>query len=235
MITPYLYKNLGSADHGWLQARHHFSFASYHDPARMQFGTLRVINDDIVAPQTGFATHPHRDMEIITYVRQGAITHRDSEGNEGVTGAGDVQVMSAGRGVYHSEYNLSDVPTNLYQIWITPHTIGVQPRWEARTFPKSPVANMLQPLASGRDADIARGALMIYQDATIAGGRMLPGQKIIHALKHQGYLLVSSGSLHVDGVILHKGDGAAVTDVAHVEITAAESDTELLVIDIPAL
>src|ERR1700742_2117012 len=135
-VTVIPYEKLGHADHGWLDARHHFSFAHYWNPDRVHFGALRVINDDKVAPGRGFGTHPHDNMEIITYVRQGAITHKDSMGNTGRTGAGDVQVMSAGTGVFHSEHNLESEDTKLYQIWITPNKRGVKPRWEAREFPK---------------------------------------------------------------------------------------------------
>ena len=134
MITIYPYEELGHADHGWLDARHHFSFGRYHNPERMGFGVLRVINDDIIKAGKGFDTHPHKDMEIITYVRKGAITHRDSNGNEGRTEAGDVQVMSAGTGIFHSEYNLEDEDTNIYQIWIEPHKLDVTPDWSAHEF-----------------------------------------------------------------------------------------------------
>ena len=120
MIQPIFYDQLGQANFGWLAAKHHFSFGQYHDSQRMGFGKLRVINDDIIKPHSGFDTHPHRDMEIITYVRQGAISHKDSRGNSGRTEAGDVQVMSAGTGIFHSEHNHEDVDTNLYQIWIEP-------------------------------------------------------------------------------------------------------------------
>jgi redox-sensitive bicupin YhaK (pirin superfamily) len=144
MIKIYPYDSLGHADHGWLNARHHFSFASYQNPDRMKFGLLRVINDDIIAANSGFATHPHQNMEIITYVRSGAITHKDSKGNEGRTGAGDIQVMSAGSGIEHSEYNLENEETNLYQIWIIPNKLGVKPRWDAKEFPKDPVKNSLR-------------------------------------------------------------------------------------------
>ena len=131
MINLIPYEKLGGADHGWLKAKHHFSFASYQDPNRMNFGPMRVINDDIVAAQKGFAPHPHDNMEIITYVRKGAITHKDNMGNEGRTAAGDVQVMSAGTGVTHSEYNLEDEETSLYQIWMFPNKKNVKPRWDA--------------------------------------------------------------------------------------------------------
>lgn len=232
MITVYPYEKLGGADHGWLKARHHFSFAMYYDPERMGFGTLRVVNDDIIRAGTGFGTHPHRDMEIITYVRKGAITHRDSQNNEGRTGAGDVQVMSAGRGVFHSEYNLEEEDTNLYQIWIEPNKLGVTPRWEAASFPGEPVQGALTPLVSGRDDDLRQGALFIHADAAIHGGRLRKGDSITHTLTHQGYVLVSEGAVTLNGTPLKKGDGAEVTGEKTLTITAT-ADAEVLVIDVP--
>ena len=137
MIELRPFDSLGAANHGWLDAHHHFSFAGYHDPSRVHWGALRVWNDDIIAAKSGFPAHPHSDMEIITYVRSGAITHRDSMGNEGRTEAGDVQVMSAGTGVQHSEYNLEDEDTSIFQIWIIPEERGGDPEWGARPFPKT--------------------------------------------------------------------------------------------------
>ena len=229
-VTLYPYASLGNADYGWLKARYHFSFANYRNPDRMGFGVLRVINDDVVAAGAGFDTHPHRDMEIITYVRRGAITHRDDRHNEGRTRAGDVQVMSAGSGVQHSEYNREDA--NLYQIWIEPDRKNAPPRWEAREFPKAPVTGTLTPLASGRDEDIKRGALLIYQDAAIHGGRLTKGTRLTHPIAYQAYLLVSSGEVEIDGQRAEKGDGAEITDTSRVTITALR-DAEILVIDVP--
>ena len=163
MITHFPYANLGHANHGWLDARHHFSFASYQDPQRQQFGVLRVINDDVIKAGAGFDTHSHRNMEIITYVREGAITHRDSNGNVGRTVAGDVQVMSAGTGVFHSEFNLESEDTNIFQIWIEPNQLEVEPRWDSYKFPKEPTADSLMLLVSG-DGD---APLSIHQDAFI--------------------------------------------------------------------
>lgn len=231
-VTVYPYASLGAADHGWLKARHHFSFAMYHNPKRMGFGTLRVINDDRVAAGRGFDTHPHRDMEIITYVRSGAISHRDSVGNEGRTGAGDVQVMSAGRGVYHSEFNHEDVDTTLYQIWIEPNILAVQPRWDAAQFPKAPVTGRLPVLVSGRAEDEASGALFIHQDAAISGGRIEAGTVLHQPVKHQAYLLVSAGEIDVMDQTMKKGDGAEVVGIHELVILAKES-AEILVIDVP--
>ena len=234
MIKLYPYQSLGHADHGWLDARHHFSFADYWNPDRVHFGTLRVINDDRVASGTGFGTHGHDNMEIITYVRQGAITHKDSLGNEGRTGEGDVQVMSAGTGVRHSEFNKEHEDTRLYQIWIVPNQQGVKPRWEAREFPKSPVTQGPLPLlVSGHAEDKDKGALFIHQDAAIYGGRIGRGVTIEQPIRHQAYILASEGSLKVNGTMLNPGDGAEVTDTKTLSITG-DTDAEVLVIDVPA-
>jgi quercetin 2,3-dioxygenase len=232
-ITVKPYETLGNYDFGWLNARYHFSFGHYYDPKRMGFGALRVINDDIVAPNTGFDTHPHRDMEIITFVRSGAITHRDSTGNEGRTEAGDVQVMSAGTGIEHSEKNAEDVPTTLFQIWIMPREKGVAPRWDARQFPKVPVNDALPLLVSGRAEDDGKNALYIHADASIYGGRLAGGTEITQSLKDLGYLLVSEGAVELDGKPLKKGDAAQITEANAVQIKATE-DAELILIDVAA-
>ena len=212
MIRVYPYENLGHADHGWLNARHHFSFASYRDPKRVGFGQLLVINDDVIAAGRGFAPHPHNDMEIITYVREGAITHEDSMGNVGRTGAGDVQVMSAGTGVIHSEKNLEPGQTRLYQIWIEPREQGVKPRWEAAQFPKQPVTGTLPVLVSGN---------------------ITAGTTITQPIQHQAYVLASEGAFTVNGTPLKQGDGAEITSDKTLTITAT-SDAEVLVIDVPS-
>lgn len=233
MIKHYPYKQLGQADHGWLKARYHFSFASYINRDRMGFGTLRVINDDIINANNGFDTHPHDNMEIITYVREGAITHQDSLGNKGRTGEGDVQVMSAGSGVAHSEHNLEPTATMLYQIWITPRQKNIAPRWEARRFPKDFVREGPLPLlVSGREEDKTKGALFIHQDAFIYGGRLKAGTTIVQSIKHQAYVLASMGSFALNDVQMQQGDGAEVTKEKSVTITAA-TDVEILVIDAP--
>ncbi len=228
MIKTYAYEQLGHANHGWLNARHHFSFANYHNPERMAFGTLRVINDDIIKAGAGFDTHPHSDMEIITYVRKGAITHRDSSGNVGRTEAGDVQVMSAGTGIFHSEFNLESEDTNLYQIWIEPNKTGVEPRWDAREFPTEETDGGLTLLVSGD----GRAPLQIHQDATIHAGRINAGNELGHSIKHQAYLLVSKGTINLDGHILKRGDGAEIRDLANIKLVA-ETDTDVLIIDVP--
>lgn len=233
MIKIYKYKQLGHAKYDWLDSKFHFSFANYYNPDRMGFGVLRVINDDIIQPKTGFPKHPHHDMEIITYVRSGAITHKDSTGNEGRTEAGDVQVMSAGTGIQHSEYNLEDTETTLYQIWITPNKVGVEPRWDAKQFPKDFVTDKLHLLVSGRKEDADKEALFIYQDAAIYGGKIKAGEKINHNIINQAYVLVSYGRINLDGEILEKGDGAEITEKKSITLNALDN-TEILVIDAPS-
>lgn len=231
MIKVYPYEQLGRHNAGWLDARYHFSFADYHNPERMRFGALRVVNDDIVKVGGGFAPHPHKDMEIVTYVRRGAISHRDSLGNEGVTAAGDVQVMSAGTGIQHAEFNAGKEDINLYQIWIYPRERGVKPRWDMRQFPKEPVNDALPLLVSGDESDSVKGALYIHADASVYGGRLAAGTKITQPVAGQAYLLVSEGAIEIDGHKLKKGDGAEVTDVSALQIKAAQ-DAEIVVIDL---
>ena len=228
MIKPIFYTDLGHADFGWLDARHHFSFGQYYDANRMGFGKLRVINDDVIQAGTGFDTHPHSNMEIITYVRQGAITHKDSRGNEGKTKAGDVQVMSAGTGIQHSEHNKESEATNLYQIWIEPNQQNVEPRWDAHQFPnQEPVESELSLLVSGDGT----APLSIHADAKIYAGRLVEGQVIEQSIDHNGYLLVSDGEVLVGGHSLAKGDAAEITDQQSLEIKAA-TEAEVLLIDV---
>lgn len=228
MITYYPYANLGHANHGWLDAKHHFSFANYQDPQRQQFGVLRVINDDVIKSGAGFGTHPHRNMEIITYVREGAITHRDSKGNVGRTVSGDVQVMSAGTGIFHSEFNLESEDTKIFQIWIEPNQLGVKPRWDSYNFPKKPTADSLMLLVSG-DGD---APLSIHQDAFVYAGHLIEGTELTHPIRHQAYVLVSEGSLEIEGRLLNKGDGLEVTELSSIDLKAL-SNTRVLVIDVP--
>lgn len=232
MITVYPYDELGHADHGWLDARHHFSFATYRNPDRLGFGALQVVNDDKIAAGRGFGAHPHNNMEIITYVRQGAITHKDNMGNEGRTGAGDVQVMSAGTGVFHAEYNLEDEDTRLYQIWIHPNERNVAPRWKAQAFPKEPVTGQLPVLVSGQPQHANKGALYIHQDAAIYGGKLTAGTSLEQPIKHMAYVLASEGEFEVNGQLLKRGDGAEITDARNLTIKA-NTDAEILVIDVP--
>ncbi len=232
MINIIKYNNLGGADHGWLKAKHHFSFASYQNPERVHFGPMRVINDDVVSPQTGFASHPHDNMEIITYVRKGAITHKDNMGNVGKTEAGDVQVMSAGTGVVHSEYNYENEDTNLYQIWIFPNKKDVKPRWDAKKFPKEPVKGKLKPLVTGFENDNDQ-TLKIYQDIEILAGNIKQGDFVDQVVtRNQAYVLCSKGKIKINGIEIVKGDGAEITEEKNDKIEALE-DAEVLFIDLP--
>ncbi|WP_076069094.1 pirin family protein [Sphingomonas montana] len=230
MIDLRPFATLGGANHGWLDAKHHFSFAGYHDPARMGWGNLRVWNDDIIAPKSGFPPHPHRDMEIVTYVREGAITHKDSLGNLGRTEAGDVQVMSAGTGITHAEYNVEDVETRIFQIWIEPTSRGVAPSWGARPFPKGERSGRFVTLASGftEDAD----ALRIRTDARIVAASVKAGDTIDYPLgkARRGYLVPATGSVTIDGITVNARDGAAISDVDVLRVTAVE-DSELILVD----
>ncbi|HJV40213.1 pirin family protein [Caulobacter sp.] len=230
MIDRRSFDKLGGADHGWLKAKHHFSFASYYDPSNMNWGALRVWNDDEIAPNTGFPPHPHSDMEIITYVRDGAITHQDSLGNKGRTVAGDVQVMSAGTGIRHSEYNLEPETTRIFQIWIEPKTFGAAPSWGAKPFPKGDRSGKFVTLASGfaDDAD----ALPIRTDARVLGATLKAGESTTYALgkDRSGYLVPAVGVVEVNGVKLNARDGAAIKDEDVITVTALE-DAELVLVD----
>ncbi len=224
------FAKLGRFENDWLDSRFHFSFADYRDPARMGVGPLRVWNDDRIAPGRGFDPHPHRDMEIITYVRRGAISHRDNLGNEGRTEAGHVQVMSAGTGIVHAEYNMEDEPTDIFQIWITPNQTGHAPRWDTRQFPKADRAGELVALASGRHAE----ALPIHADATLYGATLLAGQAVTHALDpgRQAYLVVVSGDIRANGEPIETRAGVTITDTASITLHAG-TDSELLIADLP--
>ena len=228
MIDIRKFESLGHADHGWLDARHHFSFASYHEPERMGWGRIRVWNDDKIGAKSGFPPHPHRDMEIVTYVRTGAITHQDSMGNKGRTAAGDVQVMSAGTGVTHAEYNLEDEATTLFQIWIETDEQGAKPGWGARPFPKDSREGEFQLLASGDPGD---DALTIHADARVLGATLKAGKAIaIDADPNRHLYLVPSGRVRVNGVEADARDGVAITGEERIEI-AAEEDSELVLVD----
>ena len=230
MIDLRPFDSLGGANHGWLDAKHHFSFAGYHDPARTSWGNLRVWNDDTIAPQTGFPPHPHRDMEIITYVREGAITHQDNLGNQGRTEAGDVQVMSAGTGIRHSEYNLEDVTTKIFQIWIVPTRTGDAPQWGAKPFPKGERSGQFVTLASGYDND--NDALPIRTDARVVGATIKAGETAEYRLgaDRKAYLVPAVGAVEIDGVRVNARDGAAISDLDVVRVTALE-DSEIVLVD----
>lgn len=230
MIERRPFARLGGADHGWLKARHHFSFASYHDPDNMGWGPIRVWNDDEIAPNSGFPPHPHADMEIVTYVRKGAITHQDSLGNEGRTVAGDVQVMSAGTGIRHAEYNLEPETTTLFQIWIEPTSRGGAPSWGARPFPKGDRAGRFVTLASGLPDD--GDALPIRTDARVAGATLKSGETTEYALGRgrHAYLVPAVGAVELNGVRLNARDGAAVKNEEVLTVTALE-DAEVVLVD----
>jgi hypothetical protein len=234
MIELRPFSSLGRFDNDWLAARYHFSFSGYQDPARVNWGALRVWNDDAIQPKTGFSPHSHQDMEIITYVREGAITHEDSMGNRGRTEAGDVQVMSAGSGVTHAEYNVENDITRLFQIWIIPKERGGKPYWGAAKFPKDARAGRFVTLASGFAEDQQNGALPIRQDARVLGATVRAGESATYALApgRNAYLVVAKGSAQLNGARLAERDGAAVRDEATLAIVADE-DAELVLVDAP--
>ena len=230
MIDIRPFDRLGGANHGWLDARHHFSFAGYHDPARMHWGDLRVWNDDAIAPKSGFPPHPHRDMEIVTYVREGAITHKDSLGNQGRTEAGDVQVMSAGTGITHAEYNVEDVTTRIFQIWILPRSTGQAPAWGQKPFPRGDRAGRFVVLASGFDND--NDALPIRSDSRVLGATLKAGESTEYRLgrDRRAYLVPATGAIEIDGHRVGARDGAAIEDEEIMRITALE-DSEIVMVD----
>jgi redox-sensitive bicupin YhaK (pirin superfamily) len=232
MIERRPFAVLGGADHGWLKAKHHFSFARYYDPERLGHGSLRVWNDDEIAPNTGFPLHPHADMEIITYVRQGAITHEDSLGHKGRTEAGDVQVMSAGSGIRHAEYNREPVPTRIFQIWIEPEKQGGEPSWGAKPFPKADRSGRFVPLASGFAGD--DDALSIRAEARVLGATLKAGDSAEYRLSpdRHGYLVPAVGSVDVNGVHIDTRDGAAIANETVLKVKALE-DAEVVLVDAP--
>lgn len=228
MIEKRPFSDLGRFQNDWLNARYHFSFSNWHDPKRMGWGALRVWNDDEIAPDSGFPPHAHADMEIITYVRSGAITHQDSLGNQGRTEAGDVQVMSAGSGIRHAEFNVEPDTTTLYQIWIEPTSRGGQPGWGAKPFPKADRAGAFSVLASGLGDE---GALPIRADARVLGATLEPGKPLAYEAdpaRHL-YLGVAAGSIVVNGVELGPRDGAAITGEALLNLEARENAEVVLV------
>jgi len=220
----------GSADHGWLKARHTFSFADYQNPARVRFGKLRVINEDRIAPAKGFATHPHKDMEIVTYVIDGAIEHKDSMGNGTVIPAGEVQRMTAGTGVQHSEFNHShDTELHLLQIWIFPEKNGLEPGYEQKPFSREDKLNRLRLIGSqdGRD-----GSITIHQDIDLYASVLEKGREVSH--EPQGnrkvFVQVVDGNLSVNDEALAAGDGAELTHEQFISISAS-ADAEFLLFD----
>ena len=221
----------GLADHGWLQSRHSFSFADYFDPTHMGFRNLRVINEDRVAPGQGFGTHSHRDMEIISYVLDGELGHKDSMGTGSVIRPGDVQRMSAGTGVRHSEMNPSpDKPAHFFQIWLLPRKPGIEPGYEQKRFDESEKQGRLRLVAArdGRD-----GAITVHADADLYAGLLAPGDHVRLGLQpgRHAWIQVARGTIDVNGHRLDAGDGAAVSDETALELTAS-SDAEVLVFDL---
>lgn len=231
MIKLRPYNKLGGANHGWLDTRHHFSFAEYYDPNRMNWGNLRVWNDDTIAPHSGFPRHPHRDMEIITYVRKGAITHQDSLGNKGRTEAGDVQVMSAGTGIAHSEMNHENVPTEIFQIWIMPNETGLPPNWGTKPFPKADRSGSFVTLASGIPGD--KDGLPIRANARLVAATLKAGQQAEYHITagRKAYLVPATGTIEVNGVVASAGDGVAISDESLLKVSARE-DSEIVLVDI---
>jgi hypothetical protein len=221
----------GRADHGWLDARHTFSFGGYHDPEQMGFRSLRVINEDRVAPGAGFAPHAHRDMEIVTYVLDGALEHKDSTGGGGVIRPGDVQYMCAGSGVTHSEYNASrDEPVHLLQIWILPDAAGHRPGYAQKTFGEARRGG-LKLVVSG---DGRAGSIKIHQDAELYAALLDEGADVEHRFRagRFGWLQIARGGVEVGGVVMQAGDGARLSDESILAIKALAPETEILLFDL---
>lgn len=233
MIDVRPFASLGRFDTDWLSGRHHFSFAEYYDPTRMGFGPLRVWNDDTFRPDGGFPMHGHRDMEIISYVRTGAISHEDHLGNKGRTEAGNIQVMTAGTGIRHSEYNYEADDTQIFQIWIEPREGGLAPGWAARAFPTGDRAGQLVVLASGRAGD-GDDPLPIHQDAALLVATLEAGQSVVHkfAPGRRAYLVPTRGALEVNGVAVGERDGVAIADEDDATIHAVE-ECEIVLVDLP--
>ena len=230
MIEVRPFHSLGGENHGWLDAKHHFSFANYYDPDRMGWGALRVWNDDTIAADSGFPPHPHADMEIITYVREGAIMHEDNQGNRGRTEEGDVQVMSAGTGIRHAEYNRERGATRIFQIWIIPNQRGGKPSWGSKPFPKDDRSGRFVTLASGIEGD--SDALPIRTDARVLGANLKAGETAEYTLggTRHAYLVPAKGKVEVNGVALDARDGAAIAAVETIRVTAVE-DAEVVMVD----
>ena len=232
MITVIKAKDRHHADMGWLCTYWHFSFNDYYDPANMNWGALRVFNDDVIQPGQGFGAHPHRDMEIVTYVLEGELEHRDDQGNAGIVHPGEVQVMSAGTGIVHSEYNHSKAhPVHLLQLWIIPRTKGLPPRWEQRRFTPADRAGTLLPVVS---AGQIPGTLTIDQDAAIYVSALRAGQEVIHKSRsgRRAYLFVITGSLTVNGIPLAAGDQGRSADGPELTLRAT-GEAELMLLDLP--
>ncbi|HEX6963850.1 MAG TPA: pirin family protein [Lacipirellula sp.] len=231
MLTLRPAKQRGHANHGWLDTWHTFSFGSYYDPQHMGFRALRVMNEDFVAPGQGFGTHPHRDMEIVTYVLAGALEHRDSMGNGEVLRPGEFQRMSAGTGITHSEFNPSpNEPVHLYQIWLLPERAGIEPSYEQKSFPEAKRHNRLRLVAS-RDAD--EGSLLIHQDAKIYLATLDAGTELTHELAdgRHAWLQLLRGRLTLNGQPMNTSDGAAISEEPRLTMRAA-TEAEVMLFDL---
>lgn len=221
-------ENLGKAHHGWLDTHYHFSFSSYYKPSRVHWGALRVWNNDTIEPNTGFPTHPHDNMEIITYVYKGAITHKDSMGNVGRTNAGEVQIMSAGTGVTHSEYNLESEQTELFQIWIMPNEKNATPNWGTKSFPKHEHEGKFTVMASGDDADSE--ALKLNANGKVLATHLDKGQTLDYTLTNKyAYLVAARGHYEINEIVANQGDGVAIKDEKTIKIKAIE-ETEIVMV-----
>ena len=223
----------GTANFGWLDSRHTFSFGEYHDRRYMGFGPLRVINEDRVSPGKGFGTHGHQDMEIMSYVLEGALEHKDSLGTGSVILPGDVQVMSAGTGIRHSEFNPSKTePVHFLQIWIVPDREGIKPRYEQKRFSDAQTHGRLRLVGSPEGRD---GSVVIHQDVEVFAGRLNAGERVAHALApgRRCWLQVARGSVNVDGHDLRAGDGAGIESEPSVSVSAKSDGSEILVFDLP--
>ncbi len=233
MIAVRLAESRGTANFGWLDSRHTFSFGNYYDPDFMGFGPLRVINDDRVEPGAGFPTHGHRDMEILSYVLDGGLEHKDSLGTGAVLRPGDVQIMSAGTGIRHSEFNHSKSdPVHFLQIWLLPDKDGITPRYVDKTFADADKQGRLLLLASpdGRD-----GSVLIHQDSSIYATRLNEGDDVGHTLAkgRKAWVQVARGAIELNGKSLRAGDGAAIVDEVTITLTGKAAGTEALVFDLP--
>jgi redox-sensitive bicupin YhaK (pirin superfamily) len=229
MLRLKSFDDISGVDAGWLKAKHHFAIGPYGNPAHQAVGNLIVFNDDEIAPRTGFGLHQHENVEIVSYIREGTVTHRDDRGNLGKTHAGDVQVMSAGTGIRHSEQNAEDVPIRLFQIWLKPSVAGEIPRWGNKPFPKSDRAGVFVPLASGRNAN---GALSIRSDAEVYGALLQAGATASYSLckGDAGYLVPATGEVEVNGVKVRAREGLEIENEELVAIQAvAESELVLVV------
>ncbi len=235
MITIFPFDKLGNHNHGWLDAHYHFSFGNYYDSKRCGFPPLLVWNDDLIQPGTGFPMHSHKDMEIITYIRQGAITHEDSLGNKGITQAGEIQIMSAGTGITHSEYNHEDDETLLFQIWIQPEANNIKPRWENVDL-KSNTKNGIRVLASGQKEKIDEGIVTIFQDTTlysITGDKGLSEYYSLSDKRHI-YLVVSTGKVYINNIMVSNRDGVFIQDEKEIEFIF-QGESEVILLDLPNL